>query len=782
MELKNQGSKCSGFKIKFLGLIMQETRYKIRNLIRVFWLVTILLASSAYTSAAVSPTSAESGILEQACKLIYEGQFDAADKLIKQSRNDDPAQLNTAIPRLLQVVDQRKIIAQQRQSSKEAAYAEALAELEKLRAPAETNDVNDANSTDHLTSVLSAIVKTREFADAEQKKKLLSDAFVKESIQEAIDKAAEYEVQGKWLESYTNCYAWLTAIDPNNEGYSDYAQQLLDKATIAMAFEDSPCETSTERFSGVEEKLFIRAINFLNSHYVSIINYNEMAAEAIERCKLLAEVISTSARLNGQSDNDDVQAVLDAIKGTLDPDKLARWSEGLTKLLDDVKSASGGLVRVDKNTFLNIFDSVLDLNKSTIQLPETVLIAQFVEASLSTLDPYTVIVWPRQVQDFEQMMTSEFMGIGIEISKQKGLLTVSSLLLDTPAFHSDLDAGDIIEEVDGVATKDMSLFCAAKKIKGPAGTKVKLKVRRPSYDKQVDDKVFDVTITRDTIVVPTIRGWQRSKSGKWLYMIDEESKIGFVRLTSFSSETASGLEKVLFDLEDRGLQGLILDLRFNTGGLLDSAVDVVDMFIEEEGGVIVKRQSSSGRIPNYVYETATKKGTHPDYPLVILINSSSASASEIVAGALADEKYERAILVGTRTHGKGSVQGITGLDIDLFGRGGGAQLKYTMAYYHLPSGQRVESRDEMKKQNRKDWGVAPDIEVKLRNDELKKMSEVQRNNDVLVKAEHNGDKDEYKKHTIEETLAADPQLAVALLIVQSRLIQDDILAQASSVN
>jgi len=749
---------------------MQNKRHVIHNLIRLFLLVTIVLSSAAYSSKAAESLSVESGVIGQACKLIYEGQFDAADELIKQSRNDNPAQLDKTAPRLLQVVDQYKSISQQRQLAREAAYSEALTELEKLQAPAETNDVNDANSADDLISTLSVIAKTGEFADEAQKKHLLSDPFVKEVIRKAIDKAAEYEVEGKWLEAYTNCYGWLTAIDPNNEGYSDYAQQLLDKATITMAFEDSPCETSKERFQGVKKELFVRAINFLNSHYVSIINYNEIATEAIERCKLLAEVISTSSRLSEDSENDD-QGSLDAIKGTFDPDKLATWSDGLTELLDEAKSASGGLARLDKKKFLDVFDNVLDLNKSTINLPRTVLVAQFTEAALSTLDPYTVIIWPRQVQDFEQMMTSAFTGIGIEISKQKGMLTVSSLLLDTPAFNSNLDAGDVIEEVDGLETKGMSLFCAAKKIKGPAGTKVKLKVRRSSDDKNVDDKLFDVIITRDTIVVPTTRGWQRSQTGKWLYMIDEKNKIGFVRLTSFSSDTASGLEKVLFNLENRGLKGLILDLRFNTGGLLDSAVAVVDMFIKD--GLIVRRQSGSGRI---FYELAKEKGTHPNYPLVILINSSSASASEIVAGALADEKYKRAILVGTRTHGKGSVQGITGQ------LGGGAQLKYTMAYYHLPSGQRVESRDAMEKLDRKDWGVAPNVEVELRSDELKKMMEVQRNNDVLVKANHNGTSNDFTKHTIEETLAADPQLAVGLLIIQSKLIQDETLARAHLVN
>jgi len=721
---------------------MQDKRHVVRNLIRLFWLVTIVLSLAAYTTRAAESVSVESGVIGQACKLIYEGQFDAADELIKQSRDDNSAQFGKAVPKLSQLVDQYKSISQERQLAREAAYAEVLTELEKFKDPAEPNDVNDVNEVDTVTSTLSVIARTIEFADETQKKQLLSDTFVKETMQKAIDKAAEYEVEGKWLEAYTN--------------------------SIAIAFEDSPCETSEERFLGVEEELFIRALGFLNSHYVSIIDYNEMAAKAIRRCKLLAEVISTSSRLNEDSIND--------VKGSsaaLEPQKLAAWSTALTALLDETKSSSGGLTRLDKNKFLGIFEKVLKLNESTVDLPRPVLISQFVEATLSSLDPYTVIVWPRQVQDFEQMMTSEFMGIGIEISKPKGLLTVASLLLDTPAFNSNLDAGDIIEEVEGVETKDMSLFCAAKKIKGPAGTKVKLKVRRPSEDKKTEDKVFDVTITRDTIVVPTVRGWQRSNGGKWLHMVDRKNKIGFVRLTSFSSDTASGLEKVLIELESQGLRGLILDLRYNTGGLLDSAVAVVDKFIED--GVIVKRQSGFGRMP--IYETARKKGTHPNYPLVILINSNSASASEIVAGALADKKYERAVLVGTRTHGKGSVQGITGY------LGGGAQLKYTMAYYHLPSGQRVESRGAMEKLDRKDWGVAPDVDVELRSDELKKMMEVQRDNDVLVKANHNGTNDDsFKKRTIEETLAADPQLAVGLLIIQSKLIQDETLAQAHLVN
>jgi len=370
-------------------------------------------------------------------------------------------------------------------------------------------------------------------------------------------------------------------------------------------------------------------------------------------------------------------------------------------------------------------------------------------------------------------MSNEFTGIGIEISRPKGLLTVSSLLPDTPACRSGLDAGDVIVAVDGVETKDMSLICAVHKITGPKGTKVTLAIKRPD-----EENTSDITITRAKITVPTIRGWQRTETGDWLYMIDQQNKIGYVRLTSFSEETPSALEKVLNELKQEGLKGLILDLRFNSGGLLDSAVGVADIFLEE--GWIVRTQPGFGRTPTY--KIAHKRGTHPDYPLVILINSSSASASEIVAGALADELHERAVLVGERTHGKGSVQGITHYP------GGGAQLKYTMAYYHLPSGQRVKSREAMEKQGRKDWGVGPDIEVKIGSDslvlsdELRKMLSVQRDNDVLVQVDRDEDRESPKKYTIEETLAADPQLAVAVLVIKTKLIQAESPAIVSSIN
>lgn len=740
--------------------------------------------AAASQSAPLTVAGESAVLIEQICSKIIEGDFAGARGLIGQSDKSE----STAITRLVDVISEYEAIEEKRQIARKAAYEEQLAELAKhqksfgSRRPGAGQteaDIDDVNDVNDIVDVLSVINKACEFADEAQKEQLLSDSFVKVVIQRAIDKAAEFEVAGKWLEAYLNCYVWLMAIDPKNEGYSDYAEQILDKAAIAASFEDSPCETREERFRGVKKEMFIRTIIFLDMQYISIINYSQMAKQALERCELLGEVVGTSSRFSRDSRGEDTTSkktefeVLNektlelseffSKQGSfLPPDsmKLAAWSASLAALLDEVESPSGGPSELDKRKFIKVFEEVLELNDTTVNLPQQVVIAQFAEAALSALDPYTVIVWPRQVQDFEKMMTNEFTGIGIEISKRKGLLTVASLLPDTPAYKSGLDAEDVIEAVDGIETKDMSLSCAVHKITGPKGTKVTLTIRRPG-----EEETKDITITRDRIIVPTIRGWQRTDAGKWLYMIDEGNKIGYVRLTSFSAGTASSLEKVLVELEAEGLKGLVLDLRSNTGGLLDSAVAVADKFIEktDEKEWIVKRQPGFGRMP--IYEQAHKKGTHPNYPLVILINSGSASASEIVAGALADEVYKRAVLVGTRTHGKGSVQGITGYPL------GGAQLKYTMAHYHLPSDQRVESREAMKKQGRNDWGVGPNVEVKLRSDELRKMIEIQRDNDVLLGADHDNVNSKSRKHMVEETLAGDPQLSVGLLILRSKLIQ-----------
>jgi carboxyl-terminal processing protease len=687
--------------------------------------------------ASASVASARLDVVETACELVCRGEFEEAGKIIERF----PSRYDARVHRLSAVVHEYRALREQRRADREAAYREQLAELGKLTVAAESNDIDEVGE---LTKALSVIARASEFADEKQKGQLFSDSFVRRVFGAARDKAAAFESEGKWLDAYIHCYSWLQAIEPENEKYSDYAGRLVEKANIVGSFQDNPCESREERYEKIEKQMFVRAIEALNFHYVSIMDYQQMAAKAIRRCELLGDVINSSS---------EVREALGQTGGQYYK-KLTAWSAALSAINSEVSQSATGF---SKKKFLSVLDKVLALNATTLELPSTLVVAHFAEAALSALDPYTVMVWPRQVQDFEKTMTNEFTGVGIEITKQKGLLTVAGLLPDTPAYNAGLDAGDVIEKVDGLETKDMSLTCAVRKITGPEGTEVTLTIKRPGEDQR-----RDISIIRAKIVVPTIRGWQRSDAGHWEYLIDDENKVGYVRITSFSGTTASDLEEVLKRLEAGGLRGLILDLRFNSGGLLDSAVEVSDKFIGE--GLIVRTQPRWG-VPTYV--PAHKETTHPDYPLVILINRFSASASEIVSGVLQDRAYQRAVLVGERTHGKGSVQGITTYP------GGGAQLKYTMAYYHLPSGQRVESRNEMEKQGRKDWGVGPDIEIELRSDELKKLLDVQRDNDVLVQAYHDNGSVPLKKRTLDETLSADPHLAVGLLVARTKLIQEE---------
>jgi carboxyl-terminal processing protease len=759
--------------------------------------------------------NSERGVVDQTCGLIEKGKFDEATKVIEESGGIQKGW--KPVEELNDIVAQWQQLQKKREAQKQVTYKEELAKVERLISPrgagrkgADGNDANDSNEPNGPTAILATVVRTMEFADEQQKQKLLNEPCLLDAIVRAKADAAAYERKGKWLDAYVVCYSWLAALEPNNKAYSDYAEQLITKAEIAGSFQDSPCETGKQRLESVKRRIFVRAVDELNFRYISKIDYREMASKGIRRCRLLADVVrtltsvrdanaagTTSAALSGtpisgtegntdilgealcvlcdyyhvcihgiecdaniiekrKTEPDSRVAALGESFKDFKPDAnaLAAFGAAMASLEDEVNNwPEGG----SKDNFLNAFEKVLERNLTTARMPEGVVIAQFAEASLATLDPYTILVWPRDVSEFEQQMTNEFTGIGIEISRQNGQLTVGSLLPDTPAYSSGLDVGDVIEKVDGMPTKDVPLSCAVSRIKGPAGTKVTLTIRSNGKE-----QTHDITLTRAKIVVPTLRGLQRGGEGKWLQMVDEQDKIGYIRLTSFAETTAADTEAALKSLEAAGMRGLILDLRFNPGGFFDSAVDVTDEFLDD--GLIVITRSRFG-IPSYA--AAHSRGTHPNYPMVVLINAGSASASEIVAGALTDPSHKRATLVGERTHGKGVVQGISTYP------GEGSQLKYTMANWYLPSGQKIKSQDEAKKENKNDWGIGPDVAVSLRSDEFRKMIELQRENDVLVNTGHDDANSPLKKHTIAQTVEVDPQLETGILVIKSKLVREE---------
>ncbi|MHC5101000.1 MAG: S41 family peptidase [Planctomycetota bacterium] len=664
---------------------------------------------------------------------ICRGDFEQARQVLQQT----PA--HPAADQMRCLIDRYFQIEQQRDQKRLAAYQEQLDGLEEIKeriADTETPDIPDVNDIDET---MLAVIRAREYAAEDQKAALLEDPFVQDVLAQMKVNADADEQQGKWLDAYAHCYYWLAAIFEEDETYQDKVDELIELSAIELGLKDSTCgEGAVERYEGIEVEMFLRALQLLGGNYVHEIDYLQMITESLERCALLGKVLENTQ---------------ESLAWSASKEQVSEWNIGLETFQPEDNELSQSAEKVGPESLVNVLEGVLALNAITLKLPEEVVIAQFTEASLASLDPFTSLVWPWNVKDFEKSMTQQFTGIGVEISKSTGILKVVSLLPDTPAYKSGLDADDEIVAVNGEPTKEMSIFCAVSKITGPKGTKVSLTIRRPSTGETIE-----MEIRRDKIVVQPLRGWTRDASGDWNDLIDIENRIGYIRLTAFTENSGPDLDESLRRLEKNGLKGLILDLRFNSGGFLQASADVVDLFVKE--GLIVTSKPRHGL---ETYEIAHRSGTHPDYPVVILINGSSASASEIVAGALQDPKYQRATLVGSRSYGKGSVQVVTPFT------GGGSQLKYTIAYYHLPSNQRVENRYQIQKEGRDDWGIAPDVEVKMRNNEIKEMIDIQRQNDVLARTDHEVNGGEMKRHAIMETLQADPQLSIGLLVLQSKL-------------
>jgi C-terminal peptidase prc len=323
---------------------------------------------------------------------------------------------------------------------------------------------------------------------------------------------------------------------------------------------------------------------------------------------------------------------------------------------------------------------------------------------LGHLDRHTDYISPEILDQMKIDTTGEYFGIGAHIRQNtnRDMLQIVSPIYGSPAYKAGLRAGDIVttikREVDSqghpldkpqiVSTKGLPTEEAVKLIKGRKGTKVKLIVEREGV------KPFEVEIARDKVEVETVMGYKRKKTDQWSFYVDPERKIAYIRLTQFARNTYRDLHRVMRQITRQGVNGLVLDLRFNPGGLLDSAVKVSDLYIDD--GVIVTIKPRRGQETVYI---GKHEGSYLDFPMVCLVNDSSASGSEIVAACLQD--HGRAIIMGERSYGKGSVQTILPFEPT------GGQLKMTNATYWRPSGKNI-NKTSTKGRPEDEWGVTPD--------------------------------------------------------------------------
>lgn len=336
--------------------------------------------------------------------------------------------------------------------------------------------------------------------------------------------------------------------------------------------------------------------------------------------------------------------------------------------------ASQGKQSEDEYKYLRIFTDALRIIKENHveQVSMKDLIYGALNGMTKSLDPFSSFFTPKQYESFRQETEGEFGGVGIEIGMEKGRPVVISPIEGTPAFRAGIKAGDVILEVNGEDTSNMSLIDVVQRIRGKVGTKVQLTIYRKGMEKPMK-----IELERALIKIESV---------KWTTLGD----VGYIKLSQFNENVSVQVERALKELASQRVKGVILDLRNDPGGLLSEAVNVADLFLPE-GRLVVYTRSRNGETQKYF---ARRKPVVPDeFPVIVLINKGSASASEIVAGALQD--YKRAVILGEKSFGKASVQNIIPLE-------DGSALKLTVAHYYTPLGRLIHNK-----------GIVPDVQVAM---------------------------------------------------------------------
>jgi len=649
--------------------------------------------------------------------------------------------------------------AQKANVAREAARSEAVGELHKHREAGE------------LQQALLAAVKVQTFGEN------FDDAFKDEEILDVIAwcerELPRVEAASDWLEAQELVYRLRTLFEDTSrlDDYAKYDERLneINRRVALLAkyaprylhnyqverakrlgedppppFNEFQADDWQDRLKGVTARMLKAAMKKAAVEHIEDERWRPLLDGGIDELRLLATTPALAETFTSIGDEDKVGKWVDFLK---------QEQDALRVMLDDDMTSW---------TLSMMLDRVLKANEQTLNLPPELIYREFGDGAMYRLDKFSEIMWPDKLRRFEQATQGNFVGVGIIIREtETNDIMVVNPLEGSPAYYAGVKPNDLIVEVDGESTVGWSSNDAVDHITGEPDTPVTLGLKREGLE-----DVLPITINRQLIKLRSVFGWWKEKLNdngdpKWDWFIDPTTRIAYMRLSQFTEDTFADILTAWREIEaDGGANGLILDLRFNPGGLLVSAVQVSNLFVES--GIILSAEDKEGN-QAFPPQRASQRGAKlASLPTVVLINKGSASASEIVAGCL--KAHGAAVIVGERSYGKGSVQTVHPVASN-------AQLKLTTQYYRLPPNEakgETKGRIVHKRPRSMDWGVDPDIRVPMTPAQNEEAYFLRQNADIIPEeAEKAAERPDVADLI---TKGIDPQLETALLILQARVL------------
>jgi carboxyl-terminal processing protease len=582
---------------------------------------------------------------------------------------------------------------------REATRAEEMAKVEKDLAKA-LEEARGEQEGIKLSEALRSAVELHMLTPPSRRSELVASPRYQALIQRAATAAHRAEAEGQWIIA-NELFSRLNALLETEATYKADARRLAERLNMIRLYVpqrfwelrnerrildgQSPLppfnpigEDFNQKLRGVDSSVVARAIGQAARQHVERVPLRDLLVGGYESVRTMASTPDLTP----------------AFPGLNDP----KARQDMVNFIDTQIAA----VKVERNDFrLNVaahLERLLDFNRTSTRILEAALLHEFGNGAFSKLDEFSQIIWPDELARFRRMTEGSFVGVGIQIQldEESQMIRVVTPIEGTPAQRAGIRAGDLIKKINDVSAIGMTLDQAVEQITGRPGTEVTLTLERERED-------ITFTLTRERIPIRTVRGWQRTGPGDtdWNWFIDRDQRIGYVRLTQFNDSTTEDLHAALNQMKSQGVRGLILDLRFNPGGLLDQAIKVANTFVD--AGILVYTEGAGG-VRRQTEVADPEQVRAKGLPLVVLINEGSASASEIVSGAIrhyADQGRINAIVIGERTFGKGSVQNVMPLPPS-------TQMKLTTQYYFVPSGQIIHRRP-----NATTWGVDPHLRVEM---------------------------------------------------------------------